>query len=372
MFLLMSFLCICSTVIYPANAFAYEHMRSIKKVYISTETVNVVLPSVRYFVSGKDDATAELANIDGAFDFSYNLINPESYAAFLIDADKWLKRNLSWNQINAFSFKIRSAFAKLPLKISFQNVDGEGVLLDAYSVYMSDYQKAILDDWTEISIPVEAIVGLPLSDIDQVVFVCEYDYAKANDSALDGEFLISDVGFNTNVSDSVLVDSFSDNYGYNSLGGNIGNLNDHTATFTKSEAHDFQGALESAYKFETETWCGLYMILGGGDGNNAGWTAEPCDFSRFNKLTFWAKAASKLENPKKFKIEIVDSNKKASVYCDGLTDQWAKYSIDLNQIDDLNKATIKQLNVIYEMFQVFISEGSKRGRVYFDDFRFEV
>jgi len=143
----------------------------------------------------------------------------------------------------------------------------------------------------------------------------------------------------------------------------------HVYTFNQSEYHFAGESIRSVYGVTLQPlWSGIFMLLGGGAD---GWTAEETDFSAFSTLSFWAKAASNSQNPIRLKVEILDNDGKNNILINTLTTSWQKYSISLTSLLGLNRARIKQLNIIYEQHVIDAAGGMFDGVVYFDQFEME-
>ncbi len=158
---------------------------------------------------------------------------------------------------------------------------------------------------------------------------------------------------------------------------NIGNMpssfpsstSAHAYSIDSSEFHISSASLKSEYFVGLSPWwSGMFMVLGGGAD---GWTPEEFDFSSFDYLTFWAKAASSSENPTVCKLEIVDNDGVSNVQISDITTSWKKFSVDLDSLGDLNKDRIKQINIVYENIPIDDAGGAFDGIVYFDEFQFE-
>ena len=141
---------------------------------------------------------------------------------------------------------------------------------------------------------------------------------------------------------------------------NMGDMNDHTHVLN-IPTHSFTSTYDvSADPF----WCGLYMLLNG------------ADFTPYNYLRFTVSAQSNTENPEVFKIEIQDNDGTSIIYATQISTSPQQYSLNLNQVTDLNKNAIRQINIIYERFGlggngIEDKGGDLSGTLNFENFRFE-
>lgn len=248
-------------------------------------------------------------------------------------------------------------------------------------LYVSDYLDEKIDSqWRKVSLPLDCLVNVQgLTDIQEIVFVFEHDYLQNSGFPTSGDIFIDDMIFNRDSVDAVRIDHFGDSSGMNALGGNMGSMPDpekHSDSFSNSVYHSYPFSLKSHYNLDTGEWSGFFSMFGGGDN---GWTAVESDFSQYNYLTFWVGHVSGDGNPRVFEIELEDKDSKVKITVPDetlenteITDGWQKYTIDLNEVDNLDKSTIKQLSVIYDKDSIWWRGGNfQEGILYFDEIQFE-
>jgi hypothetical protein len=166
------------------------------------------------------------------------------------------------------------------------------------------------------------------------------------------------------------VDSFNDKINYNCIGGLRGPMPDATITAVNQTAQYVSAPSAEELDYNVTTgWDGTYSLIGGGA---SGSTAQPTDMSSFSQLTMQVKANSASENPVKIKIEIqYGSSGVASVYINGITTAWQKFSITfaflLPYFPSFDPTQIKQVNIVFESGVA----TNKIGKLFVDDMQFE-
>jgi len=225
----------------------------------------------------------------------------------------------------------------------------------------------------KVVIPLDRFVNLDTwTNMKEFVIVFENYQSNFNESPLSSTIYIDDILFGSYFIGCVRIDHYGDKLGVNALDGNMGDMDSEGGSRTYSIAtsiyHNAPNSLLSEYDV-TRGWAGVSKIFGGG---TDGWTAITHNFSAYDKLTFWVKAKQDNENPNEMKIELADSIGNKFKRISGITIDWKKFSIPLqNFVDDfwnsLDKTVIKQLNYIYEDWRA----ANKVGGVYIDDVQFE-
>ncbi|MFH1385294.1 MAG: carbohydrate binding domain-containing protein [Candidatus Omnitrophota bacterium] len=268
-----------------------------------------------------------------------------------------------------FTFWVKGSVNDIPVKIEFQNPSG-----NAY-VYITDYlDGGVSTAWQEVKIPLDTFTNLDsLTNVNGIALVFEHDYAVTSGFPTSGTLYIDDIGFGETSLGYVRVDHFGDNWGWSAVGGNSGNLGNHSSSYDDTVYHNASRSLKSQYNITVENYCGMFMLFGGG---NDGWTAQECDFSDYKKFVFYARAASAATNPKVFKLEIVDGDGTVSIFITGISTAWKKYTLDFKNVPEINKGTIKQINIIYERtspggYGIIEQGGAPSGTLYFDEIQFE-
>lgn len=279
------------------------------------------------------------------------------------------------------SFYVKGKAGNEPLKIEIAN-KSKGPRSKAY-LYVDDYlDDGITTEWQEVKIPLDAFVNLDkLSNIKELNFVIENDYAEICGKPSSGTIYIDDISFSKKSLKYVKVDHFGDLWGWGSLGGNIGSMRECSSSYDSMVYHKNKNSLKSVYNTNTskDKWCGHFIIFGGG---KDGWTAQSHDFSDYSKLTLWVRSNSEEENPTVFKIELVDNDSVEKLVIPSDTEEgesagiphdgsWQKYTMNINNISGLDKSKIKQINIIYEDWRIMKEDGNAEGILFFDEIQFE-
>jgi len=279
------------------------------------------------------------------------------------------------------TFDIKGAIAGQSFKIEFQGSGGT-----KSHIYLTDYlDGGTSTGWQTVQIPLDAFANYSsagaITDLQYINLVFEHDYFTACGMSTGSSVYIDNLAFGTTQLSAVRMDHFGDNYGLDALGGNMGGMgtNGDSAliSFDTTNFKTFARSLKVNYSAPTGNWAGCYFIIGGGATGNV---ATAHDFSAYSKLKISVAGATGIAPPEKFRIELVSTNGTSSVYvpidpaCDTWSivgpqissTSWNTYTINLSSFTALNKATIMQMNIIFDGANVIVPTGT----VYFDDIDF--
>jgi hypothetical protein len=358
--------------VYPLCAF-----ESLLKREIGTVSASYVIPLTPFKSEGSAISVHNFIKVPYSFDLFFDVPLASAYAGVSVDP-----ASLSPDGATHLAFSIKGSVNNIPLKVEIQTESGSLGRRSA-SLYIRDYldQGILHNEFQTVQIPLVAFANLDdISTLKGIVFVFEHDYATSSGYPTTGTVNIADLSFITAPVQSIRVDHFADTWGWMAMGGNMGSMsgsndaNAHTITFDNSVFHVFPASLRSTYKVPNlaepnNNWCGMFMLLGGGAD---GWTAQECDLSSFDRLSFWVRAASDAGNPKRFKIELLFGTEgKAGFYVDTITSSWQKMIIPLSSLVGLDRSCIKQINIIYEREVIQSMDGSTAGVLFFDELQFE-
>ncbi len=262
---------------------------------------------------------------------------------------------------------------------------------DSASVYITDYLAGgVTTGWQKATIPFHAFANLDsFSSMKEFVIVFEGDQSRANGIATPkGTIYIDNIQFETAAVTSVKVSSFEHKIGVCSLGGSIGNFGAQTYPANPSATYSIVNSTYTSPPYSMQTqytvnpgFSGQDFIFGGGNSDNTlgavahpekmGWIAVPHDFTGFNSLKFSVRSLATGQNPVILKIELVDNGGTRFVRKASVTDSWQPWTIDLTEFSGLDKASIKQMNIVYEDWVIAGAGGNQVGGIYIDDIRFE-
>jgi len=241
------------------------------------------------------------------------------------------------------------------------------------AVYVTDYlDGGVTTTWQQVTIPFHNFVNLDgWNNMIELVFVFENYQSGINGSPPQGTIYIDRISFGSSPVNEVRIDYFGDKIGTCALGGNIGDMPtlNFSHSFISGQYVSPPNALESSYNVTSDAWGGQFIIFGGGED---GWTEIPHNLSDYNYLSMYVKAKTDAENPKKVKIEIIDSS--GTPYWVRLTNiptNWYQYTIPLDLFVGLNKTTIKKMTIVYEQAIIDAAGGSKKGVLYIDNIQFK-
>ncbi len=386
----------------PCLAIAGGTLNSLKPV---NATVNTGAPDAdildnfddnndRNFWNGDMGAMEEVDG-DGSIQYSYSTTNPYGGAGRSLRLAYDLNQSSSWNgfylnlsfptgatkNISGYkklSFKIRGDSVGLEehLKIGLENTGAVG--RNRAYLYVADYlDGGVTNGWQSVEIPLDAFTNLDSkTNAKTLTFVFERAYANQCGLPLQSVVYVDDIRFSAASLGSVRIDHFGDNWGWGALGGNQGETkDDNFPVQTVSHSYEltpYAGAprsYQSNYSV-TDSWVGHYFLFGGGaDGN----VAIPSNMSAYNTLNFSLKALDAAHNPGVLKIEL-KSEGRLAVYIVPVTTAWVAKSINLVSGMEaggaIDKATLREMTIIYESWRIVGASGDKAGTVYFDDFSF--
>ncbi|MEK7812602.1 MAG: carbohydrate binding domain-containing protein [Candidatus Desantisbacteria bacterium] len=213
---------------------------------------------------------------------------------------------------NYLSFWVKGEVNNVLFKIELKGTGSPA------AVYITDYlDNGVTADWQKVVIPLDAFCNVTnLSQIEEFVIVFEHSSSKANNSPLSGTIYIDDILFGTYFPGCVRIDHYGDKWGPTAVGGNIGD-GTHSATISHTfttTCHNAPNALQIDYDVSTySSWAFTFSIFGGisdpsqTEPDPPGWQKVPHDFSRYDYLSLWIKAASETENPEGIRLELHDA-----------------------------------------------------------------
>ena len=335
---------------------------------------------------------------------TYNVTSSGSYAGYFSNMGS--QSLTSPTAYTAVSFWVKGAaggeFFKIQLKNTSttayidNNAPATAYYRNSAAVYITDYLTGgVTTGWQKVTIPFDAFANLDqFSSMKELVIVFEGDQSKANGITVpQGTIYIDNIQFETAAVTSVKVSSFGHKLGVCALGGDIGNFDPIGNTYptNPSAAYSFSTVANSApYSMLSQYtvnpgWAGHDFIFGGGNTDDSiatvahpekmGWIAVAHNFSNFNYLKFSVRALDSTHNPVVLRIELVDNSGTRYVRKTSVTTDWAEWSIGIgalnNEFSGLDRASIKQVNIVYEDWVIAGFNGNKVGSIYIDDIRFE-
>jgi len=274
------------------------------------------------------------------------------------------------------------------------------------SVYITDYlDGGVTTTWKKVTIPLDNFVNLDgWTSMKEFVIVFENSQSITNASATSGTIYIDDITFENTPISAVRIDHFGDKIDTCALGGGIGAGGGNGGTILPaSKPTPIFEAVSGASSTEHPPLYPLYnnvmrlnydvnsgyafafVIFGGGQDidpdpatNQSGWIAIPHDFSAYNYLYLTIRGAIG-GNPKLMKIELDDGGSNVKIVrITRITTDFQGYRIPLGEFLDsitnaanLNKATIRKLNFVFEGDWIGGEVGNKAGTVYIDSVQFE-
>lgn len=301
----------------------------------------------------------------------------------------------------AISFYVKGAVGGEFFKVQLKNASttlytdpSTTYYRNSASVYITDYLTGgVTTGWQKVTIPFHAFTNLDgFSSMKEIVIVFEGDQSRLNGiPSPQGTVYIDNIQFETMAVTSVKVSSFGHKLSVCAFGGSIGNFNPSGNTYpaNPSSQYSFSSAtyisapysMMSQYTVIYPGWAGHSFIFGGGNADYAlgsvthpekmGWVAVPHDFTGFNSLKFSVRSLATGQNPVMLRIELVDNGGTRFVRKSAVTDSWQPWTIDLTEFSDLNKTSIKQMNIVYEDWSIEGAGGNWVGGIYIDDIRFE-
>lgn len=166
--------------------------------------------------------------------------------------------------------------------------------------------------------------------------------------------------------EAVLVADFDKGSKPNNVGGDFGAWDKDPSDSTQSAREGFDAA-------HTRTGQGFAMRLSYDvDSPNAAYNGfwmklGDLDATRLAKLVFWAKGDEKKGCTTRMKIELKNASERGSYYLDGLTTEWTKFEIPLDEFNVSDLAALTELVVVFEDH----TATPKEGILYLDDVSFE-
>lgn len=269
------------------------------------------------------------------------------------------------------------------------------------SVYVTDYLTGgVTTGWQKVTIPFHAFANLDgFSSMKEFVIVFEGDQSRANGIATpQGTIYIDNIQFETTAVTSVRVSYFGHKIGVCSLGGSMGNFDPAGNTYPTNPSATYSivnsDYSSAPYSMQTQYtvnpgFAGQDFIFGGGNADSTltavthsekmGWIAVEHNFTGFSSLKFSVRSLATGQNPVILRIELVDNGGTRYVRKASVTDSWQPWIINFSEFVDANdvskhnleKTSIKQMNIVYEDWAIGDAGGNKVGGIYIDDIRFE-
>lgn len=332
---------------------------------------------------------------------NYDVTAAASYAGYFSQMGGGSLTSLGTSSVTctAISFYVKGAVGGEFFKVQLKNASttlytdpSTTYYRNSASVYITDYLTGgVTNGWQKVTIPFHAFANLDgFSSMKEFVIVFEGDQSRSNGIATPtGTIYIDNIQFETAAVTSVKVSSFGHKIGVNALGGSIGNFGDATYPANPSATYSIVNSAYTSAPYSMQTqytvdpgFAGQAFIFGGGNSDDAlgsvthsdkmGWIAIPHNFTGFNSLKFSVRSLASGQNPVVLKIELVDNGGTRFARISSVTNSWQSWAIDLNtQFPDLNKTSIKQMNIVYEDWVISSFRGNKVGGIYIDDIRFE-
>lgn len=327
-------------------------------------------------ITASYDAAQAFGGTGQALALAYNLPNGGDYAGCAVALAPSGSRSLA--AYAALTFRVKGAAAGQNVKIELKNA-GANADRNHAALYLSDYlDGGVTTAWTQVAIPLKAFASLDsTADATELVFVFERDSAAASGFATAGTLYIDDIAFGA-AAVPLRVDHFGDNWGAIALGGNMGDMAGdgaaHAGTFDAGVFHDAARGLRSQFDVSAPgAWSGFWMIFGGG---NTGAVARPVDLTGYTALKLWVRGVNAAQTPARFKIELQDASgahtrlvpDETTTPAAPLSAAWREYTINLSAFPGLDRAGVRQMNVVYENAQ---AAPRTAGVLYFDEIRFE-
>ncbi len=321
---------------------------------------------------------APVATPGKCLQLTYNVADSGTYAGY---SSKLGPSNIA--AYTAISFWVKGAVGGEFFKVELKNAN-TNVNTNHAAVYVTDYlDSGITTAWQQVTIPLHNFANI--SDWSSATEFCvtfESDQSGIVGAAKQGIIYIDDITFGNSTINVVRINYFSTKLGRTALGGNMGDMPNPyptvswaSSSFSSADYKNPPYSLLSQYNVSSaEQWSGHFMIFGGGDD---GATPIAHDFRAFRYLRFAVKARSAAENPKTFKVEIIDgtATTKGYIVTGILASDWINVSIDMTAADMngnyLTRASMKQVNIIYEKWRIQAANGKYNGpgAVYIDDMR---
>lgn len=165
---------------------------------------------------------------------------------------------------------------------------------------------------------------------------------------------------------AVLVADFDRGAKPNNLGGDFG-------AWDKDPSDKTQSAREAFDDTHTRTGQGYCMkITYDVDSPNSSYNGfwmklGTLDARALTKLVFWARGDDKKGCPGRVKVELKSDNERGAFYVDGITEQWTKFEVPLDEFNISDLASLTEVVIVFEDH----STAPKEGILYLDDVSFE-
>ncbi len=165
---------------------------------------------------------------------------------------------------------------------------------------------------------------------------------------------------------AVVVADFDSGKKPNNIGGDFG-------AWSKDPKDKTQSARESFDKKNSRVEGGYCMkVTYDVDSPNAAFNGfwmklNDMDASAKKKVVFWAKADTEKDCTSTFKVELKNASESGAYYVEGLTKEWKKFEISLDEFGLTDLATLKEMVIVFEDH----TSNPKEGVLYLDDVSFE-
>lgn len=326
-----------------------------------------------YTFYGGEDCSIDVSCDNNGYEgkclkIDYDVSLNNSYVWYI---SKMTEKDLTQSNFNGLKFWVKGEQGNELLKIELKSKGGNSTGRSNARVYVNDFipDARITTSWQHVFIPFANFANITnFTDMEGLAFAVGNAESSENGSPLISSVYIDYITF-TNKEDgfnTITIDNFGDKVWKCALGGYLGEWSGGGGTQTTEmndiASHNSPNGLDYKYNV-TSGWTVRYFIFGGG---NYDGDAMPCDFSDYNKLTFWIKAKSASENPEQIKVGLFSPGD-SSVYKNGITTTWQKFEIPLGSFSGLNKNAIERFLLTFEGGVV----ADKIGEVYIDEVQFE-
>lgn len=325
--------------------------------------------------SGHSSATYSITyNSNNAYEgkrcmkIQYNVTTGGSYVWY---ASPLGSRNFKASNYNGLSFWIKGQNGNETVKIGLEaNYTGTRKKAE---VYIGDFlDGGINTNWQKVVIPFKNFANITnFTSMKELSFVIEEYQSGLNNSPKQSSIYVDYITFTDTSTefDTLIFDRFGDRDGRNAVGGNMGDYNGASHSFTNNTSMSAPYSIR-IYAPGTSGQAGTWHKCGGG---TDGWSSEKCDFSQYNFLTFYIKADNNSQNPELIKIEIEHGSGISSRYssdeagCPTMTTSWQKYTFPLANFSGLDKSAIKEVKFFTDSW----FSGDSSYLFYIDNIQFE-
>ena len=335
---------------------------------------------------------------------TYNVDAMDSYAGYFT--------NLGGGNVSSYtavSFYVKGANGGELIKIELKNKSGTvyhddnagtDYFRNVATVYVPDFLAGgVTTAWQKVTIPLKNFANLDgFTSMNELVFVFENTQSGINGSRTHGAVYIDNIKFENPSVDVLGAAYFGTKLNINSLGGYMavtGGTSGGSGSISFASLSDGNHTAANALKYNYNvsvvgSYAAAFSEIGGGNTDSTvqkpekgGWIAIRQDFSAYNYITFWARAATDATNPTGFKVELHDFSgigtgepfyKINKTDTNHLTTAWQKYSIPLANFMDWSSVPLEKNHIAEIVFTIeyYNTPGDHDvGAMYIDDVQFE-